>query len=69
MKHSIIGTVVRPQLLIKKISRKGSSNKTIGIVTLARNPSGTAEANILTLLHDFCDNSQTAQVTCTSKVL
>jgi len=53
----------------KNISRKGSSTEIIGIFTLARTPSGIAEANILTLLHDFCDNSQTAKVASTSKVL
>ena len=41
----------------------------IGIFALARNPSGAAEADILTLLHDFCDNLQTAEVMSTRKVL
>jgi len=37
----------------KNISRKGGSTEIIGIFALARNPLGTAEAGILTLLHDF----------------
>jgi len=53
----------------KNILRKGSSTEDIGIITLARGPSGTAEADIVTLLHDFFDNSQTAEVRFTSKVL
>ena len=53
----------------KNILRKGSSTEDIGIITLARDPLGTAEADIVTLLHDFFDNSQTAEVRFTSKVL
>jgi len=49
--------------------RRGGSTEIIGIFTLARNPLGTAEADKLTLLHDFCDNSQTAKVMSTRKVL
>jgi len=39
----------------ENISQKGSSTEIIGIFTLARNPLETAEADLLTLLHDFCD--------------
>jgi len=54
----------------KKISQTGSSStEIIGIFTLTRNPLGTAEADILTLLNDFCNNLQTAKVTSTSKIL
>jgi len=38
---------------MKKISWKGRSTEIIGIFTLAGNPVGTAESDILTLLHDF----------------
>jgi len=40
----------------KKILRRGSSTEIIDIFTFARNPLGTAEADILTLLHNFCNN-------------
>ena len=53
----------------KNISRRGGSTEIIGIFTLARNPLGAAEADILTLLHNFCNNSQTAKGTSTRKVL
>jgi len=53
----------------KNISRKGSSTEIIGILLSQKKPLGTAEADILTLLHDFCDNLQTAKITSTSKVL
>ena len=53
----------------KNISLRGDSTEIVGIFTLARNPLRTAEADILTLLQDFCDNSQTANVTFTRKVL
>jgi len=53
----------------KIISQKCSSTKAIGIFTLARNRLGTAEGDILTLLHDFCDNLQTVAVRFSSKVL
>ena len=39
----------------ENISQEGSSTEIIGIFTLARNPLETAEADLLTLLHDFCD--------------
>jgi len=45
------------------ISQRGGSTEIIGIFTLARNPLGTAEADILILLHDFCGNLQTAKAT------
>ena len=51
------------------ISRKGSSTEIIGIFTLTRNPLGTAESDILTLLHYFGDTLQTAKVTSTNEVL
>jgi len=52
----------------KNILRRCGSTEIIAIFTLARNPSGTAETDILTLLHDFYANSQTAKVTSTRKV-
>jgi len=54
---------------MKNIARRDGSTQIIGIFSLARNPLGTAEADKLTILHDFCDNLQTSKVTSTRKVL
>ena len=53
----------------KNILRKVTSTEAIGTFTLARDLLGTTEADILTLLHDFWENSQTSEVGFTSKVL
>ena len=52
-----------------KKSQKAAPLRPLEFLTLRKNVLGTTKSDILTLLRNFCGNSQTAEVTSTSRVL